>query len=109
MAETTGNHEQQKNDMKSIVRYYCHVGYVYWIEHTLHSNDPSIQQMAEEFEPCPFYTRYQRFEEHNPNSPFFLNDYNMSHSHPLCMDIAYMTQKASVLKSKMTTFTRYIH
>lgn len=42
------------------------------------------------FPPCPFYIRYQREDENDDNSAYFLNDYNMTHSHPLNLKYLYI-------------------
>ncbi len=43
-----------------------------------------------EYDPCPFYVRYLRLEDKNAQSRYFLNDYNIGHSHPLRLDISYV-------------------
>ena len=45
----------------------------------------------------PFYARYQRECEHDKNSPYFLNDYNLAHSHPLKFEDVFL-QKSKHMK-----------
>ncbi len=56
--------------------------------------------VIQDFWPCPFYLRYQRYEDGNPDSPFFLNDWCLFHSHPSTYDLSEIDDFYRVSLSK---------
>jgi hypothetical protein len=57
------------------------------------------------FPPCPFFIRYQREDERDEDSAYFLNDYNVTHSHPLDLSFIYIEKCGHVDRLAQT----YMH
>jgi hypothetical protein len=104
--DSTGNKSQQKTDLKSLVKYTCIVGFHFWMKMASATRNELNIGMIQKYEPCPFYVRFQRFEDRNPNSSFFLNDFNIAHSHPLNLEIGFVNKKKDVVNQKQTNYIR---
>ncbi len=88
--QRTGNSEQQNKEVKSVIRFNCSVGDKNW-EEDVESKVIDFNSF-DKYEPCPFYLRYQREEDDNIKSNFFLNDFCMLHSHPLNLSLSFLQQ-----------------
>lgn len=83
---------------RNLARFNCLVGFHDWMNDL--EGDEIRMPWKELYDPCPFYLRYQRYEEGNKDSPFFLNDYNLTHSHPLDLKISYLFAKRKTILNR---------
>jgi hypothetical protein len=105
--DLTGNKMQQLSSFRDLAKFNRLIGFHDWMNDLEH--DEERKHWIELYDPCPFYVRYQRYESGNKDSTFFLNDFNLTHSHLLELKIAYPFAKQKNINLSRLNFQVHAH